>query len=228
MASWQKPDPSNEFAKLVGRVAELERAVRRGKPAPNVRALGDTDTDATAKVTNGQALVYSESTGKWGPGSAAAGGPSVALFINNNSPWLSSGYHHYDFAESSEADPAWFEWPVGGSDKTRVRLLESGIYAVLATSSGSGGSTHRVLIECGIFGSLGGNYDGTSGDTLVSANGGVAVYPSAIDPSGTDVDVRVYAVGPTNAQGSLTITRWASPYYESFSGNGFVWEEVTY
>lgn len=219
-----KPDPAARLVALEREVAELSRSVRRGKTAPNLRDLADADL---TQVADGEVPIYSAAKGRWLPG-AAGGGPLVALFLNNGSPWLSSGYHHYDFADSSEADPAWFEWPVGGSDHTRVRLLESGIYTVLATSSGSGGSTHRVLIECGIFGSLGGNYDGTSGDTLVSANGGVAVYPSAIDPSGTDVDVRVYASGPTNAQGTLSITRWASPYYESFSGNGFVWEEVTY
>lgn len=85
---WQKPSPESTIDAIERRLAEVERALRRGKAAPNVRHLGDTDTDRTAKATDGQALVYNKASGMWRPGSA---GSLPTLFVSMSTTSVPTG-----------------------------------------------------------------------------------------------------------------------------------------
>lgn len=211
-----------DFAQLVEGIEEFQRRSQRTQKSLADGSVGG----ATLLGSPTPGLAGTPGVGVVGP--VIPAGMLMAYFLNNGSPFLTGSYHDYNLGYSDTPDPTWFEWPAGGSDQTSVRLLSSGLYAFLALSDGVGGTGHVVQIEVGIFGTVGANSDVTTGTSKVSASGGLAVYPSSIDPSGNDVDVRVLASGPTNAQGALTIFHRPSPYYESSSGNGYAWDEVTY
>jgi hypothetical protein len=147
MPAWQQPDPAKVIADLMGREAETERAVRRGKPAPKVRELYDVDKELTAKVTNGQTLVYDDTIGRWRPGSAAAGS-RIAIFNNPSSTLVDTNYHEFTQGWSS-GDTSWFTWPAPGygGDQSRVGLNETGIYTVTAVLFFSAAGGYGRVVE---------------------------------------------------------------------------------
>lgn len=96
----QPPDLAATIARMEGRLAELERTVRRGKAAPKIRDLGDADM---AKATDGQVPTYNEATGRYKPSSVGA--PATAWFGTGgmNVPALPSSayltmYEEYNYS----------------------------------------------------------------------------------------------------------------------------------
>ena len=76
MPIFSAPDPARQVAKLAADVERLEKTVRRGKAAPNMRDLADGDLFDAA---DGQVPVYDASVGKWRPGPAGAAVMSVLI-----------------------------------------------------------------------------------------------------------------------------------------------------